>query len=78
MVSFLWRNLTRPRKQWPTKFLQSRERFNATYDTLTTHFDQYMQAEEPNIQAGKAAPTATYDYFAAQRALMAQAKANLD
>jgi cytochrome c biogenesis factor len=50
---------------------------NATYDTLTTHFDQYMQAEEPNIQAGKAAPTATYDYFAAQRALMAQAKANL-
>ena len=50
---------------------------NATYDTLTTHFDQYMQVEEPNIQAGKAAPTAMYIYFSAQRALMAQAKANL-
>ena len=36
-----------------------------------------MAAEEPNIQAGKAAPSAMYNYLSAQRALLGLAKANM-
>jgi hypothetical protein len=50
---------------------------NAKYDAVSTAYNQAMAAEEPNIQAGKAAPSAIYDYYSAQRALLGLAKANL-
>ncbi|MGD1120124.1 MAG: hypothetical protein ABR886_11675 [Dehalococcoidales bacterium] len=50
---------------------------NPMYDSISAKFDQIMAAEEPNIQAGKAAPSAMYNYLAAQRALLGLAKANV-
>jgi hypothetical protein len=50
---------------------------NAKYDAVTVKFNQIMAAEEPNIQAGKAAPSVMYDYLAAQRALLGLAKSNM-
>jgi uncharacterized membrane protein len=50
---------------------------NAKYDAVSAGYNQYMAAEEPNIQAGKAAPSVMYDYLSAQRALLGLAKANV-
>ena len=50
---------------------------DAHYDAVTAAFNKTMAAEEPNIQAGKAAPSVMYDYLAAQRALLGLAKSNM-
>jgi ABC-type dipeptide/oligopeptide/nickel transport system permease component len=50
---------------------------NATYDKVKAGYEQYMAAEEPKIQAKQAAPSATYDYYGAQRALLGLAKSNV-
>ena len=50
---------------------------NAKYDAVKAKQIQVMTAEEPNIQAGKAAPSVTYDYLSAQRALLGLAKSNI-
>jgi hypothetical protein len=47
------------------------------YDAVSAQFDQVMMAEEPQIQAGQAAPSAMYNYLSAQRALLGLAKANM-
>jgi hypothetical protein len=47
------------------------------YDAVTAAFNKQMAAEEPNIQAGKAMPSDIYNYYAAQRALLGLAKANM-
>jgi hypothetical protein len=53
------------------------DQINAKYDAVTTAFNAQMAKEEPQIQAGKAMPSAIYDYYAAQRALLGLAKANM-
>ena len=50
---------------------------DAKYDAVKAKQIALMTAEEPNIQAGKAAPTATYSYLTAQRASLALAKTNI-
>ncbi len=50
---------------------------NATYNTVSGKYDAMKAAEEPKIQAGQAAPSATYVYLSAQRALLGLAKANI-
>ena len=50
---------------------------NATYNTVTANLTTDMQAEEPNIQAGKAQPSATLAYLAAQQAGLGLAKSNV-
>jgi len=50
---------------------------NAQYDAASAQYNSYMAAEQPNISAGKAAPTVMYDYFGAQRALLGLAKSNV-
>ena len=50
---------------------------NTTYDQVKTGQEQYMAAEEPKIQAKQAAPSATYNYYSAQRALLGLAKSNI-
>lgn len=47
------------------------------YDQVTAAFNQAMAAEEPQIQAGKAMPSAMYNYLGSQRALLGLAKANM-
>jgi len=50
---------------------------NAKYDAVAVKYDAARTAEEPQIQAGKAAPSVMYDYFSAQRALLGLAKTNI-
>ena len=50
---------------------------NAQYDTIKTAQEQYMAAEGANVQVGKAAPSAGYNYTSAQRALLGLAKSNI-
>jgi len=50
---------------------------NAQYDAIKTAQEQYMAAEGANVQAGKAAPSAGYNYTSAQRALLGLAKSNI-
>ena len=50
---------------------------NAKYDAVKAGQEQYMAAEEPKIQAKQAAPSVTYDYLSAQRALLGLAKSNI-
>jgi hypothetical protein len=50
---------------------------NATYDSVTEHQKAIMAAEEPNIQAGKAAPSAMYNYLTVQRTALGLAKSNI-
>lgn len=50
---------------------------NAKYDTVKAAQIKQMAAEEPNIQAGKAAPSVMYDYLSSQRALLGLAKSNV-
>jgi len=42
---------------------------NAQYDACKCGYNKYMAAEQPNISAGKAAPTVMYDYFGAQKGI---------
>ena len=53
------------------------DQVNPTYDKVSASFDQMMAKEEPNIQAGKAAASDTYNYLSAQRALLGLAKSNV-
>ncbi len=57
--------------------LTSLSQINPNYDKVTASFDKIMAAEEPNIQAGKAAPSAMYAYLSGQRALLGLAKSNV-
>jgi hypothetical protein len=46
------------------------------YDEASAKYDALKAAEEPGIQAKTAAPSISYVYVSAQRALLAVAKAN--
>ncbi len=48
-----------------------------SYDTVTASYLQAMAAEEPQIQAGKAAPSAMYNYLTAQRVGLGLARTNI-
>jgi uncharacterized membrane protein len=50
---------------------------NTTYNSVEAAQEKLMAAEEPGIQAGQAAPSAMYNYFSAQRALLGLAKSNV-
>ena len=50
---------------------------NDTYDKVKAGYTQYATAEGANVQAGKAAPSAAYNYYSAQRALLGLAKSNI-
>jgi hypothetical protein len=50
---------------------------NAKYDAAAAKYDALKVAEEPQIQAGKAAPTTSYLYISGQRALLGLAKSNV-
>jgi hypothetical protein len=47
------------------------------YDAVSMKYNQIKMAEEPSIQGGTAAPSATYNYLSAQRALLGLARANI-
>lgn len=53
------------------------DQVNAKYDAVVVKHDQIKAAEEPNIQAGKAAPSDMYNYLSSQRALLGLAKSNI-
>lgn len=53
------------------------DQLNARYDAVTAQQKTIMQAEEPNIQAGKAQPTAMYNYLTAQKTGLGLAKSNV-
>ena len=53
------------------------DQVNATYDAVATKYNAAKAAEEPKIQAGQAAPSVTYDYLSAQRALLGLSKTNI-
>jgi hypothetical protein len=53
------------------------EQVDAKYDEVKAKQIAIATAEEPKIQAGQAAPSATYDYLLAQKALLGLAKSNL-
>ena len=53
------------------------DQVNDKYDAVSVKYDALKTAEEPQIQAGKAAPTITYVYISAQRALLGLAKSNI-
>jgi hypothetical protein len=53
------------------------DQVNEKYDAVSAQFNKAMAAEEPQIQTGKAAPSAMYNYLSAQRALLGLAKANM-
>ncbi|HTY82053.1 MAG TPA: hypothetical protein VMB24_04660 [Dehalococcoidales bacterium] len=57
--------------------LTSLSQIDPQYDKVTAAFEKTMVAEEPNIQAGKAAPSAMYAYLSGQRALLGLAKSNV-
>ena len=50
---------------------------NATYDLVTEYQKIFMAAEEPDIQAGKAAPSAMYNYLTIQRTSLGLVKSNI-
>jgi hypothetical protein len=53
------------------------DQVNDKYDAVAAKYNQLKMAEEPGIQAGTAAPSPTYNYLAAQRALLGLAKSNI-
>jgi hypothetical protein len=53
------------------------DQVNPKYDAVTAAFETQMAMEEPQIQAGEAAPSSYYNYLSAQRGLLAIAKANI-
>ncbi|MFC2062975.1 hypothetical protein ACFLS8_03435 [Chloroflexota bacterium] len=50
---------------------------NSTYDSVTEQQKAIMAAEEPNIKAGTAAPSAMYNYLTIQRTSLGLAKSNI-
>ena len=50
---------------------------NTTYDQVKAGYAHYSALEEPGIRAKTAAPSATYNYYSAQRALLGLAKSNI-
>ena len=52
------------------------DQIDAKYDAASVKYDALKASEEPQIQAGKAAPTINYVYVSAQRALLGLAKSN--
>jgi len=50
---------------------------NSTYDSVTTKQQAIRAQEEPNIQAGKAAPSTMYNYLTVQRASLGLAKTSI-
>ncbi len=53
------------------------EQLNAQYDAVSANQKAIMQAEEPNIRAGKAQPSAMYTYLTTQKTGLGLAKANV-
>jgi hypothetical protein len=53
------------------------DQVDGKYDAVAAKYDAAKIAEEPNIQAGTAAPSAMYNYLSSQRALLGLAKANI-
>jgi hypothetical protein len=53
------------------------DQVDAKYDAVAVKYDALKAAEEPQIQAKTAAPSATYNYLSAQRALLGLAKSNM-
>lgn len=53
------------------------EEVNAKYDAVKVKQVAIMQQEEPQIQAGKAAPSAMYIYLTGQRTSLGLAKSNI-
>jgi hypothetical protein len=53
------------------------DQVDAKYNTISANYNKYKADEEPQIQAGKAAPSVMYDYLSAQRALLGLARANI-
>jgi dipeptide/tripeptide permease len=50
---------------------------DAKYEAVKTNQTGLAQAEEPQIQAGKAAPSAMYNYLTIQRTSLGLARANI-
>ena len=50
---------------------------NAKYDAVKASLSKIQAAEEPNIQTGKAQPSAMYAYLSAQKVGLGLAKANI-
>jgi hypothetical protein len=50
---------------------------DAKYEAVKTNQMALAKTEEPQIQAGKAAPSAMYNYLTAQRASLGLAKTNI-
>ena len=50
---------------------------DAQYDAISVNQQKMMAAEEPNIQAGKAAPSAMYNYLTVQRTGLGLARTNV-
>ncbi|MFC1946242.1 hypothetical protein ACFLW1_03495 [Chloroflexota bacterium] len=50
---------------------------DATYEAVKTKHMAMRAAEEPDIQAGKAAPSATYNYLSIQRTSLGLARTNI-
>ena len=53
------------------------DQIDAKYDVVTAAFNAQMALEEPGIQAHTGMPSALYDYYGSQRALLGLAKANM-
>jgi hypothetical protein len=53
------------------------DQVNGKYDEASAKYDALKAAEEPKIQAKTAAPSISYVYVAAQRALLGLAKSNI-
>jgi len=53
------------------------DQLNATYDRVDASQVQMMAAEEPNIQTGKAAPSAMYNYLTTQKTGLGLAQSNV-
>ena len=53
------------------------DQVDATYDAVAAKYNAVKAAEEPGIQAKTAAPSASYNYLSAQRALLGLAKSNI-
>jgi hypothetical protein len=53
------------------------EEVNAKYDSVKAKQIEIAKSEEPQIQAGKAAPSAMYNYLSVQKATLGVVKANI-
>lgn len=53
------------------------DQIDGKYDLVTAAFNAQMAIEEPAIQGHTGMPSALYDYYGAQRALLGLAKANM-